>query len=92
MEGRLFMPIVYPPCLLFGSLAPSLALCFALALGGPAAGAQPRVPPPPAAVPLGAGLNGEIDWSRDEAFVDMVKTSRGFYALADTKGRARADA
>ena len=30
---------------------------------------------------LGAGLDGVIDWSRTNHFVDMVKQSRGFFSL-----------
>ena len=41
--------------------------------------------------PLGAGLNGEIDWSRDEAFVDMIKTTRGFYDHAGGNRRVKTD-
>jgi len=44
-----------------------------------------------AAVPLGAGLNGEIDWSRDEVFVDMIKTTRGFYVKAGSEQRVKTD-
>ena len=29
---------------------------------------------------LGAGLDGVIDWSRTNHFVDMVKQSRGFFS------------
>ena len=35
--------------------------------------------------PLGGNLNGEIDWSGDQAFVDMIKTTRGFYTLTGRK-------
>ena len=42
-------------------------------------------------IPLGAGLNGEIDWSRDEVFVDMIKTTRGFYDRAGSDRRIKTD-
>lgn len=67
----------------------SLALSALLTIGLTTAGCAQKLKPSPAhaepAVPLGAGLNGEIDWSRDEAFVDMVKTTRGFYDVAGKK-------
>ena len=55
------------------------------------AAAPKAAPTPRSSVPIGAGLNGEIDWSRDEAFVDMIKTTRGFYALSNTNLRAKTD-
>ena len=72
-----------------------LALSVLLTVGFATAGCAQKPKLLPArvepTVPLGAGLNGEIDWSRDEAFVDMVKTTRGFYDVAG-KNPAKADA
>lgn len=64
----------------FGKLA---CLAAALLLGGAGAHAQsnpagPAAPEAQTAIPIGAVLEGMADWSRTNAFADMVKQGRKF--------------
>ncbi len=67
-----------------------------LPLGAGCAHAAPKLTAAPQlagapTLPLGAGLNGEIDWVRDEAFADMVKTTRGFQTFASGEPAPKTD-
>lgn len=76
------------------SLSACLSAVLALAIVGPGCAQKKQAAKTTAAaatVPLGAGLNGEIDWSRDSAFVDMVKTSRGLVSRGLNGSATRKD-
>ena len=54
--------------------------------GGPTVAASPAIAAAAAAVhPLGGNLNSQSDRVQDLAFVDLVKTTRGFYNVAGRK-------